>query len=116
VVENLHAVSYQDAADGSRSVLVSGGPGLPIPSDGSADKVSRLFPEWAVGAERDQATSVATGSAGGSAECAPDAANPKDPDCGWVNGTMALVFSFTDTDQHSAQALVPKLLTAMVRS
>jgi hypothetical protein len=113
VLKNLHSVFYQDSADGHRSVVVVGGAGLPIPTDGPSDKVQRLFSEWNMAVNGKPETSVATGSAGGSAECAKADA---DLWCGWVNGKVALTIDFSGFDQKHAQALVPQILTAMVRT
>jgi hypothetical protein len=115
VTRNLHAVSYMENGDIAHTVVVTGGVGLPVPSDGPADKIKRLFSEWAVGSFGDRATKVTAGSAGGSAECAFDAAYPKDLTCGWINGKIALVLSFSGFEQGHARSLVPQILAAMVR-
>lgn len=113
VRKNLHMALYGDGGGSSRTVVVSGGMGFPVPPGGSADKVRRLFSKWAMGTIGRRATSVATGSAGGSAECASTGANLS---CGWVSGKAALTISFVGIPQRQARALVPRILTAIVRT
>jgi hypothetical protein len=114
VRKNLHTVLYLDGGDSSRTVVVSGGMGLPVPSSpGSADKVRRLFSEWAMGVIGRRTTTVATGSAGGSAECGTTGRNI---DCGWVSGKAALTIGFVGIPRRRAEALVPRILSAMVRT
>lgn len=113
VRKNLHSVYYRDSTDDSRTVLVTGGAGLPVPTDGPSDKVKALFTEWDMGANGKPTTSVATGSAGGSAECA---VSDESLYCGWVNGKVALTINFDGFKQKRAQALVPQILSAMVRT
>ena len=119
VRKNLHYVGYsKDANDASApNVIVEGGAGLPIPDEASEpDAVKRLLGVWSISTDRAQATKVSSGSAGGTAECAPNGTVPKDTDCGWVNGKVALVMNFTGFTRDEARALVPKILEAMVTS
>jgi hypothetical protein len=119
VRKNLHYVGYyKDIHDSSSpNVIVEGGPGLPIPDEASEpDAVKRLLGVWSISTDRDKATKVSSGSAGGTAECAPNGTVPKDTDCGWVNGKVALVMNFTGFTHDEARALVPKILDAMVTS
>jgi len=119
VRKNLHYVGYfSDAHDASSPhVIVEGGPALPIPDDASEpDAVQRLLSVWSVSTNRAKATKVSSGSAGGTAECAPNGTVPKDTDCGWVSGKVALVMNFTGFSHDEARALVPKILDAMVTS
>lgn len=111
VLKNLHTLSY--SASAGPYVLINGGPGLPVPTDGSPDKIKRLFSEWDVGSAGEALTSVPTGSAGGTAECTPYNAPAKGVDCGWVSGKVALVMSFSGFPLSQARALVPKILSAM---
>jgi len=113
VSKNLHAVLYTDSADDKRSVTVHGGVGLPVPSDGPSDKVKALFTRWEQGVTGKPTSSVATGSAGGSAECATFGSEAV---CGWVNGKTALTFNFNGFGLKRAKALVPQILSAMVRT
>jgi hypothetical protein len=113
VARNLHSVLYRDSADDQLQVVVTGGPGLPIPTDGPSDKVKALFTEWDLGANGKPTTSAATGSAGGSAECATV---ESDQWCGWVNGKVALTINFENFSKKKALALIPQILTAMVRT
>lgn len=116
VAKNLHAVNYADPADNlGRYVFIQGGPGLPIPAEGSPDVISRLFSEWNVGAASTKVAKVPAGSVGGLAECGPHRST-KSFECGWVSGKVALVMSFTGFSDDEAKALVPKILAAMVTS
>jgi hypothetical protein len=116
VLKNLRSVSY--AADGGgdplHSVDITGGPGLPIPSDGSTDKVARLFSEWDVGSAGAKLASVSPGSAGGTAECTPYDTKLKHLDCGWVSGKAALVLNFNGSNTAKVSTLLPQILSAMV--
>jgi hypothetical protein len=117
VRKNLHSVSYADPPDSlTHYMTVEGGPGLPIPTDGSDDVVQRLLSVWAISANRPKATKVSPGSVGGTAECAPEYGSKKDFDCGWVSGKVALVMFFNDFSLDEAKAQVPKVLAAMVTS
>jgi hypothetical protein len=115
VLKNLRSVSY--AADGGgdplHSVDITGGPGLPIPSDGPTDKVARLFSEWDVGSAGAKLASVSPGSAGGTAECAPYDTKFKHLDCGWVSGKVALVLNFNGYNTAKVSTLLPQILSAM---
>jgi hypothetical protein len=117
VRKNLHSVSYAPP-EGSLThyVSVSGGPGLPITTDGPDDVVVRLMSQWAISANRGKVTRVSPGSAGGTAECFPEYSSKKNFDCGWVNGKVALVMSFNDFTLAEAKAQVPIFLEAMVTS
>lgn len=115
VVRNLHAANYYDAADSSHSVTVEGGPGLPLPSDGPADKVKRLMSRWLVDADTAHPVTVSSGSGGGTAECFPSAANPKSLDCGWVSGKVAVTLSFDGYGQSRIRALVPQIISAIAQ-
>lgn len=115
VRKNLHSVQYADPSDSSKYVLIQGGLGLPVPA-GSGDVVRRLFSEWAVSADQSKTVSVAPGSVGGSAGCAPSAASPDYLECGWVGGKVAITMSFSGFSKAAAKALVPKILDAMVQS
>jgi hypothetical protein len=115
VRKNLHSVNYADPADNLHHyVSVEGGPGLPITTDGPDDVIQRLFSQWAISANRPKATKVSPGSAGGTAECAPEYSSKDRYDCGWVSGKVALVMSFVGFTLGEAKAQVPKFLDAMV--
>lgn len=116
VVKNLHALTYYDNADSSRAAFIAGGAGLPVPSDGPGDKVARVMSRWLVDASTAHPIKVTSGSAGGTAECFPSAAQPTSLDCGWVNGNVALTLNFDGYSRSEIQALMPKILTAMVRT
>ena len=117
VRKNLHSVNYADPADNLHHyVLVEGGPGLPITTDGPDDVVQRLLSEWMMSANRPEATKVSPGSADGTAECAPEYSGKDRFDCGWVNGKVALVMSFTGFTLDETKAQLPKILDAMVTS
>lgn len=113
VVKNLHSVTYYDHDDSSRAAFITGGAGLPVPSDGPGDKVARVMSRWLIDASIAHPISVTSGSAGGTAECFPSAAQPKSLDCGWVSGNVALTLNFDGYSKSEIQALVPKILTAM---
>jgi hypothetical protein len=113
VIKNLHSVLYQDSTNDQRQVTVRGGLGLPLPTDEGSDKVKALFTEWDNGASGRPTTTAATGSAGGSAECATVDSNQW---CGWVNGKIALAINFENYKKKQALALMPQILTAMVRT
>jgi len=115
VLKNLHGVVYAaDGGDSRHSVTITGGPGLPIPSDGPTDKIARLFSEWDMGSAGTKLASVAPGTAGGTAECTAYNATYKQLDCGWVSGKVALVLSFEGFNTARARTLVPQILSAMV--
>jgi hypothetical protein len=117
VARNLHYVDYADPADNlGRYVSIQGGPGLPIPAEGSPDVISRLFSEWNVGAASTKVAKVSAGPVSGLAECGPHGTTGKDFECGWVSGKVALVMSFTGFKEDEVKALVPKILAAMVTS
>jgi hypothetical protein len=116
VLKNLHSLTYYDHADNARAAFITGGAGLPVPSDGPDDKVARVMSRWLVDASIAHPVTVTSGSAGGTAECFPSAAQPKSLDCGWVNGNVALTLNFDGYSKSEIQALVPKILTAMVRT
>lgn len=116
VRKKIRAVSYQDGSSSSRKVLVFGGLGLPVPPGDDASKLKQMLSSFtSTSAKIGNPTSVESGSAGGKAECAalPTA---KAYNCGWINGKAALVMTFQGFDQHSAQTLVPQILSAMVRT
>jgi len=116
VRKNLHSVSYADPPGSlTHYVTVEGGPGLPITTDGPDDVVQRLLSQWLISTNRDKASKVSAGSAGGTAECAPDYSGG-DTGCGWVSGKVALVIHFNGFKPTQAKALVPKILEAMVTS
>ena len=115
VRKHLHSVSYADPPGSlTHYVTVEGGPGLPITTDGPSDVIQRLFSQWAVSANRPKVSKVSPGSAGGTAECAPEYSGKDRFDCGWVNGKVALVMSFTGFSLDEARTQVPKILEAMV--
>lgn len=117
VRKNLHSVNYADPKDNLHHyVSVEGGPGLPITTDGPDDVVQRLFSQWAISANRPKAVKVSPGSVGGTAECAPEYSSKDRYDCGWVNGTMALVMDFVGFTLDEAKAQFPTMLEAMVTS
>jgi hypothetical protein len=109
------AVDYQDGAADTHVVAVVGFMEYPIESTGSADKVKRILASYIVGVKVSSATSVGTGSAGGSAECAPEPP-AKDIACGWVNGKAAITVNFHDIEQSRVHALMPQILSAVVRT
>jgi hypothetical protein len=116
VVKNLHAANYYDDADSSRSFSVEGGAGLPLQRDGSADKIKWLMARWLADADTNaHPVTVSSGSAGGTAECFPSGAQPKNLDCGWVSGKVAVTLLFHGYGQSRIKALVPQILSAIAQ-
>jgi hypothetical protein len=113
----LAAVSYEDSAHASRTVLIYGGVGIPVPPGSpTAQLKSMLKSGTEKGVKVGHAATVDAGSAGGMAQCAPvpSPGGAKFVNCGWINGKDALVMSFDGFSKHNAQALVPKIIAAMV--
>jgi hypothetical protein len=113
----LAAVSYEDSADKSRTVLIYGGVGIPVPPGSPAAQLkSMLRTGTAVGAKVGHAATVDAGSAGGTAQCArvPSPDGSRFVNCGWIDGKDALVMSFDGFSKARAKALVPKIISAMV--
>jgi hypothetical protein len=113
----LAAVSYEDSAHKSRTVLIYGGVGIPVPpGNPGAQLKSMLKSGTQTGVKVGQAATVDAGSAGGMAQCAPvpSSGGSKFVNCGWINGKDALVMSFDGFSKHKAQALVPQIIAAMV--
>jgi len=112
--EQLIAVSYEDRTDKARTVLIYGGAGPLPPGDPDSQLLAMLGSGTASGTKIANASSVDPGPAGGTAKCAPIPGNDKKViNCGWINGKVALVMSFTAFDQATAQSLVPKIVGAM---
>jgi len=117
----LTAVVYQDSSDSSKTVMVYGGVGIPLPSgDTDAQFKSMLGSGTEVGGGVHVGTTadVDAGSAGGNAKCAPILASgggPKFVNCAWINGKSALVLTFQSYSAGDAQTLVPQILTAMTK-
>ena len=118
----LTAVVYQDSSNSSKTVMVYGGVGLPLPSgDTDAQFKSMLGSGTEVGGGVKVGTvaDVDPGSAGGTAKCAPILASgggdSKFVNCAWINGKSALVLSFQRYSADDAQTLVPQILAAMTK-
>jgi hypothetical protein len=117
--KKLHAVSYSDSADASRTVLVYGGVGVPIPPGDPGNQLKSMLRSGTLaGAKMGKATMVDAGAVGGSAECAPlsgaGAGGHHYVNCGWIDDRSALVMTFTGYEPQNAQALVPQILAAML--
>jgi len=72
-----------------------------------------------IGTKLGRELTVAPGSAGGVAKCAPlihPGSSLKFVTCGWVHGKSVLVMSFGGFDAKSAKSLVPQIIAAMVTS
>lgn len=113
----LAAVSYEDAAHKSRTVLIYGGLGIPVPPGSPASQLkSMLRTGTEAGAKIGHAAKVDAGSAGGTAKCAPvpSSDGSKFVNCGWINGKDALVMSFDGFSKARAKALVPRIISAMI--
>jgi len=108
------AVQYDESALSARFALVIGQTGQPVPPGAPAAQLRQVILAQANGAKFAGATSVPTGSAGGTAECAP--VNSAQFDCAWINGKSRLVLIFSGYTRNQTQALMPKFLTAMVRT
>jgi hypothetical protein len=113
----LAAVSYEDSAHKSKTVLIYGGVGIPVPPGNPAAQLkSMLRTGTQAGAKLGHVATVDAGSAGGAAQCVPIPS----PDgstfvnCGWINGKDALVMSFNGFSKARARALVPQIISAMV--
>jgi hypothetical protein len=113
----LAAVSYEDSAHKSKTVLIYGGVGIPVPPGNPAAQLkSMLRTGTQAGAKLGHVATVDAGSAGGAAQCVPIPS----PDgstfvnCGWINGKDALVMSFNGFSKARAKALVPQIISAMV--
>lgn len=112
----MRAVSYQDSGDSTRTVLVYGGAGLPVPPGGPGKQLKEMLRTGtANGVKIGTATSAATGRVTGTAECA-QVGTTKNVNCGWISGKDALVMAFQGFDKDSVQSLVPQILTAMIRT
>jgi hypothetical protein len=111
------AVSYEDSAHKSRTVLIYGGVGIPVPPGSPGAQLKAMLRTGTkTGAKVGHAATVDAGSAGGMAQCAPvpSAGGSTFVNCGWINGKDALVMSFDGFSKHTAQALVPQIIAAMV--
>lgn len=115
VRKKIRAVSYQDSADKSRTVLVYGGTGLPVPPGAPEKQLKQMLRTGtANGTKIGSPTSADSGPAGGTAECA-QVGTTKNVNCGWISGNTALVMAFQGYDSSTAQSLVPQILAAMVQ-
>jgi hypothetical protein len=113
----LAAVSYEDATHSSRTVLIYGGLGIPVPPGSPASQLKAMLRTGTeTGAKIGHVALVDAGSAGGTAKCAPVPSSDggKFVNCGWINGKDALVMSFDGFSKARAKALVPKIISAMV--
>jgi hypothetical protein len=113
----LAAVSYEDSAHKSKTVLIYGGVGIPVPPGNPAAQLkSMLRTGTQAGAKLGHAATVDAGSAGGTAKCVPVPSpdGSKFVNCGWINGKDALVMSFDGFSKARAKALVPQIISAMV--
>jgi hypothetical protein len=114
--KKMHAVAYTDSGNSSRKVLVYGGTGIPIPPGSPSDQLKQMLASGtSTGTKVSSPTSVDAGSVGGKAECA-SIPGAKAINCGWISGKAALVMTFQGYDSHSAQSLVPQILSAMIRT
>jgi len=116
------AVVYQDSSNSSKTVMIYGGVGIPLPDgDSEAQFKSMLGSGTATdgGVKVGTVADVDAGSAGGNAKCAPILASgggdSKFVNCAWINGKSALVLSFQSYSAGDAQTLVPQILTAMTQ-
>lgn len=108
------AVQYEESAQSPRFVLAIGQTGQPVLPGAAAAQLKQVILAQANGAKFASAASMPAGSAGGTAECAP--VNSAQFDCGWISGTSRLVLIFSGYTQDQTEALMPKFLTAMVRT
>ena len=117
----LTAVIYQDSSNSSKTVMIYGGVGIPLPSGDSAAQFKDMLgsgTEVGGGVKLGSVADVDAGGAGGKAQCAPILASSgtsKFVNCAWINGKSALVLSFQKFSADDAQSLVPQILTAMTK-
>ena len=116
----LTAVVYQDSSSKTKTVLVYGGVGIPLPSGDTDSQFTSMLgsgTEVGGGVKVGTVAGVDAGSAGGNAKCAPILASgggdSKFVNCAWINGKSALVLTFQSYSAGDAQSLVPQILTAM---
>jgi hypothetical protein len=114
-------VVYQDGSDSSKTVMVYGGVGIPLPSGDTDSQFKSMLgsgTEVGGGVKVGTVADVDAGSAGGNAKCAPILASGGDSkfvNCAWINGKSALVLTFQSYSADDAQTLVPQILTAMTK-
>jgi len=119
---DISAVTYVDSSNKSQTVLIYGGENLPVPAGPPAKQIKVMLKSGThvgIGTKLGRELTVAPGSAGGVAKCAPlihPGSNLKFVTCGWVHGKSALVMSFGGFDAKSAKSLVPQIIAAMVKS
>jgi len=119
---DISAVTYVDSSDKAHTVLIYGGENLPVPAGPPAKQIKVMLKSGThvgMGTKLGRELTVAPGSAGGVAKCAPlihPGSNLKFVTCGWVHGKSVLVMSFGGFDAKSAKSLVPQIIAAMVKS
>ena len=113
---------YQDSSNSSKTVMIYGGVGVPLPDGGSDSQFKSMLgsgTEVGGGVKVGTVADVDAGSAGGNAKCAPILASgggdSKFVNCAWINGKSALVLTFQSYSAGDAQTLVPQILTAMTK-
>lgn len=118
----LTAVVYQDGSDSSKTVMVYGGVGIPLPSGDTGSQFTSMLgsgTEVGGGVKVGTVADVDAGSAGGNAKCAPILASgggdSKFVNCAWINGKSALVLTFQSYSADDARTLLPQILTAMTK-
>ena len=116
----LTAVIYRDSSDSSKTVMIYGGVGIPLPSGDSDSQFKDMLGSGTLvggGVKVGTVADVDAGDAGGNAKCAPilssGGGDSKFVNCAWINGKSALVLSFQSYSADDAQSLVPQILTAM---
>jgi len=116
------AVVYQDSSNSSKTVMIYGGVGIPLPDGDSDSQFKSMLGSGTAtdgGVKVGSVADVDAGSAGGSAKCAPILASgggdSKFVNCAWINGKSALVLTFQSYSAGDAQTLVPQILTAMTK-
>jgi len=116
------AVVYQDSSNSSKTVMIYGGVGIPLPDGDSDSQFKSMLGSGTAtdgGVKVGSVADVDSGSAGGSAKCAPILASgggdSKFVNCAWINGKSALVLTFQSYSADDAHTLVPQILTAMTK-
>lgn len=117
--DKLTAVVYQDSSNSSKTVMIYGGVGIPLPSGDTSTQFKDMIgsgTEVGGGVKVGTVSDVDAGSAGGNAKCAPILASGGDSkfvNCAWINGKSALVLTFQSYSADDAKSLLPQILTAM---
>jgi hypothetical protein len=118
-LQNAFAVMYEETADTSRHLLVSGG-NLPV-----SDPVGQLNGALAAvtaaekGSQAYDLRPADTGSVGGLAKCETVTEGTTQlviVICGWISTQAFVEMIFYDGERDSADGLVPTILDAVVRS